>query len=133
MSPLFFNLVGDILHILINQFQEKGWVQGISISCLEERISILQFADDMMLFLCRIDDLSSCVRRCLTVFSMLSGLTINLQKSIIIGVGRDILAASQIASENGCRTSSLHVTYLGLPLGGNVLNCNSWNHVIDIF
>lgn len=64
---------------------------------------------------------------------MISRLKINLKKSTILGVGLDSYYVIQIATDLGCRMTSLPLSYLGLPLGGRVLDCNSLNHVVEIF
>lgn len=80
-----------------------------------------------------IDVFSTKVQNGLTIFSLMSGLCINLQKSTIFGVGRDINTTSSLASKLRCQVRSLPMMYLGLPLGDRILNCATWNHVIEIF
>lgn len=41
LSPFLFNLVVDDFTILINQFQEIGWLGGIPVFGLSERVPIL--------------------------------------------------------------------------------------------
>ena len=54
-------------------------------------------------------------------FEAISRLKINLEKSAILPVG-DVRNLEALASELGCRTGTLPMTYLGLPLG---MHCNS--------
>ena len=49
-------------------------------------------------------------------FEAFSGLKINLNKSVIIPLGR-VDNVEVLASELGCGVGSLPTTYLGLPLG----------------
>lgn len=58
---------------------------------------------------------------------------INPQKRTNLGVGQDTPLASQLASELGCQVGSLPMKYLGLPLGGRIINCLNWNHVVESF
>lgn len=82
LSPLLFNLVAATLPILINQCQSKVWFQGISISSLQDPIFVLQFADDTILFLCRSTNVATRVQHCLTIFFMISGLSINYLRAL---------------------------------------------------
>ena len=52
----------------------------------------------------------------LLYFEALSGLGINLDKTVIMLVGK-VDNLNQLASELGCRVGSLPSSYLGLPLG----------------
>lgn len=133
LSPLIFNLVAESFTILVNQVQEKGWLIGVPIPGLEKSIYILQYADDTILFLRGSEGTSSKIQNCLTIFSLISGLTINLHKSVVYGMGCDSALATSIASELGCQVGSLPFKYLGLPLGSRSLSCVDWNHVVDMF
>lgn len=64
---------------------------------------------------------------------MISGLTIDLQKSSILGIGRDSSDALRIVVELQCGVGSLPIHYLGFPLGGRMLDSKSWDHMISIF
>lgn len=59
LSPLLFNLVGESLNILVNQFQEKGWLEEVSIPRITKKLSILQYADDTILILRGTNDVSN--------------------------------------------------------------------------
>lgn len=84
-------------------------------------------------FLCRSVDVASREYDSLTIFSMISGVSINLSKSIVLGIGIDSEFATNIANDLHCRYGVLLLNYLGLPLGGRVVNCGSWNHVVELF
>lgn len=133
MSLLLFDLVAGSFSILVNQFQVKILLHGFRIFGFPNAISLFQFVDDSILFLRRSVDQSSRVQRCFTIFSLISSLKINLQKSMILGVGWDSEVAHQIASDHRYRTCSILFSYLGLSLSGRILDCNSWDHVIDPF
>lgn len=108
-------------------------MEGIAIPGLHERIPILQYADDTILFLCGSDMLSSKVHSCPMIFSLISKLKINLKKSVIYGVGQDIPLAPRLAANLGCQVGFLPMKYLGLPLRSKTLCCPDWNDVVDVF
>jgi len=50
LSPILFNIVVDMLAILINQAKDEGWVTGIVPHLVDGGLSILQYANDTILF-----------------------------------------------------------------------------------
>lgn len=42
LSSLLFNLVGEAFHILVKQYHEKRWFEGIGVPGLSEKILVLQ-------------------------------------------------------------------------------------------
>lgn len=63
----------------------------------------------------------------------MSGLRLNLHKSVIYGVGQDDSMAYQLVVDLGCQVGNLPMTYLALPLSGRILSYANWNHVVDSF
>jgi hypothetical protein len=51
LSPLLFNLVADMLTLLISRAKEDGQITGLVPHLVEEGLSILQYADDAILFM----------------------------------------------------------------------------------
>ena len=51
LSPLLFNIVVDMLAILINRAKETGQVSGVVPHLVDNGLSILQYADDTILFM----------------------------------------------------------------------------------
>jgi hypothetical protein len=50
LSPLLFNLVVDMLSTLINRAKEDGQARGLVPHLVDGGISILQYADNTILF-----------------------------------------------------------------------------------
>lgn len=48
--PQIFNLVAEAIFILVNQFQEMGWLQGILFPYMKEKFTSFQFVDDTIFF-----------------------------------------------------------------------------------
>ena len=61
-------------------------------------------------------------------FEAISGLSINLNKSEILSVGR-VENVQVLASELGCKVGSLPSIYLGLPLGAPHKSVAVWDGV----
>ena len=51
MSPLLFNIVADMLTVLIGRAKENGQVDGLVPHLVDGGVSILQYADDTILFM----------------------------------------------------------------------------------
>nr|GFB75829.1 hypothetical protein [Tanacetum cinerariifolium] len=56
----------------------------------------------------------------LNCFSLLSGMTINLKKSHILGLGIRESTASEAAASLGCSVMKTPFNYLGIMVGGNM-------------
>ena len=51
MSPILFNIVADMLAILINRAREDGQVAALIPHLVDGGVSILQYADDTIIFM----------------------------------------------------------------------------------
>ena len=83
LSPILFNVVADMLAILINRAKEDGQIGGLIPHLVEGGVSILQYADDTIIFMEH--DLTKALnmKLILGLFEQLSGLKINFHKSEI--------------------------------------------------
>jgi len=88
MSPILFNIIADILAILIKRAKDDGQISGVIPHLVEDGLSILQYADDTILFMDHDLDQAKNMKLLLTVFEQLSGLKINFDKSEIFCYGK---------------------------------------------
>ena len=51
LSPVLFNIVVDMLAILVNRVKREGMVAGVVPHLVDDGLSILQYADDTILFM----------------------------------------------------------------------------------
>jgi hypothetical protein len=51
MSPILFNIVADMLALLINSAKADGQIRGVILHPVDDGLSILQYADDTIIFL----------------------------------------------------------------------------------
>ena len=51
LSPILFNVVADMLAILLNRAKEDGQIGGLIPHLVEGGVSILQYADDTIIFM----------------------------------------------------------------------------------
>ncbi|WVZ90646.1 hypothetical protein U9M48_036930, partial [Paspalum notatum var. saurae] len=88
LSPILFNIVVDMLAIIINRAKVEGKVNGVILHLVEDGLSILQYADDTVIFLDHHLEKARNMKVLLCVFEKLSGLKINFYKSEIFYFGQ---------------------------------------------
>ena len=119
LSPYLFVIGMEVLSCLLKRAVEGNFISGCR---LRDRdggelvISHLLYADDTIIFYEANSEQLMCLRWTLMWFEAFSGLKINLNKSVIIPLGR-VDNVELLAAELGCGVGSLPTTYLGLPLG----------------
>ncbi|XP_039036774.1 uncharacterized protein LOC120173768 [Hibiscus syriacus] len=107
LSPFLFNIVAEGLSSIISKAASLGFFDGISIGQENLTITLLQFADDLIIF-CG-DGITQVqnTKRLLRCFKLAFGLKLNLKKSTLLGVNVDeavILSWSRLLN---CLMSSL--------------------------
>ena len=76
LSPILFNIVVDMLAILINRAKDEGQVSGVVPHLVDGGLSILQYADDTILFMDHDIEKATNMKMLLCAFEQLSGLKI---------------------------------------------------------
>jgi hypothetical protein len=122
-----------MLAILIARAKEDGRVGGLIPHLVEGGVSILQYADDTILFMEH--DLQKAVnmKLILCIFEQLSGLKINFHKSEIFCFGKAKDVENQYKQILGCEAGSLPFCYLGIPVHYRKLLNREWNPVENRF
>lgn len=87
LSPLLFNIVADMLAILIKRAKVDGQVSGVVPHLVDDDLSILQYADDTILFMEHNLEKACNMKLLLCAFEQLSGLKINFHKSELFCFG----------------------------------------------
>ena len=83
LSPILFNIVVDMLAVLIARTKAENQIEGVIPHLVDDGLSILQYADDTVIFLSHDTDKAINMKFLLCVFEQLSGLKINYHKSEI--------------------------------------------------
>jgi hypothetical protein len=81
LSSLLFNIVADMLAILIKRAKEDDQIAGIVPHLVDDGISILQYADDTIIFMDHDMDKAQNMKLLLCAFEQVSTLKINFHKS----------------------------------------------------
>lgn len=131
LSPFLFILVGDVLSRMVTKACDKGVVKGFEVGNKKVKLSHLQFADDSIFFLEKNDQNLDNLLEILKVFSMISGLKINLEKSTIAAINMKLVEVEKLATKVGCKVEKWPMKYIGLPLGGNLGSSVFWTPVVE--
>ena len=80
LSPILFNIVADMLAILIERAKSEGQIEGVIPHLVDGGLSILQYADDTILFMEHDIEKARNLKLILLAFEKLAGLKINFHK-----------------------------------------------------
>ena len=132
LSPLLFNIVVDMLAILLNRAKAAGQISGVIPHLVDDGLSILQYADDTAIFLYHDLEQAKNLRLMLCVFEQLSGLKINFHKSELFCFGQ-AKQEEEYSRLFGCKLGSFPFRYLGIPMHFKKLGNRDWKSVLERF
>ncbi|CAL1355157.1 unnamed protein product [Linum trigynum] len=130
-SPGLFVLVMDILSFMLSKLKEDGKIKGFFMNEEEQRgeVTHLLFADDTLIFCDASPDQILHITVTLACFQAVTGLKINLDKTVIYTVG-DVPEPEFFANILGCNWSSNPPKYLGYPLGAKLNVISFWYPIL---
>jgi len=133
LSPLLFNLVADMLAILIARAREDGQISGLIPHLIDDGLSVLQYADDTIIFMDDNIEEAKNMKLILTIFEQLSGLKINYHKSELYCFGDAKQVQDSYVGIFGCQVAETPFTYLGIPLHHKRISNKDWKVIEDGF
>ena len=103
LSPLLLNIVANMLAVLVNIAKDEGQVDGVVPHLVDGGLSILQHADDTILFL---DHNLDCVKHEAYIMCLRASLEININfhKSELYCFGEAQDSIDQYISIFGCKS-----------------------------
>jgi hypothetical protein len=118
------------VELLAEKIRTNDSVQGIRINNIEYKI--LQFADDTVLILNDYNSLKN-VLPILTDFYKISGLKLNVQKTVLMKLGRDIDNLPDYLKELGMELCKEEIRYLGIYFhrDDNIMEYKNYRHRIE--
>ncbi|XP_057733852.1 uncharacterized protein LOC130949032 [Arachis stenosperma] len=131
LSPCLFVLVVDVLNRMIGEAVRNNRISPLLVGRDKIELSHLQFADDTILFCPPEEETIRNYKRLLRCFEMMSGLSINFEKSNLIPVNCSQEWVSHMCQILGCQETALPVRYLGISLGANPRLVKTWKPVIE--
>ncbi|KAL9664080.1 hypothetical protein QQ045_019477 [Rhodiola kirilowii] len=133
LSPFLFLLAAEGFSRILNRASEAGFFEGVEWMKGGERLSHLQFADDTILF-CKAElGEVQRLKRILKIFEGCSGLKINYSKSMCFGLGLKEEETQSFAKQLNCPVGRLPMNYLGIKVGGNPANKETWEPIVQRF
>ncbi|XP_039036970.1 uncharacterized protein LOC120174063 [Hibiscus syriacus] len=135
LSPLLFNVVGELLHLMLSKAVDLGLFHGFSFGNNQNSFTLshLQFADDLIIFFRDSITQIKNVRIVLRIFGLLTGLQLNLAKIKLYGINVESDILDDWARDIGCTVDSFPYVYLGLPLGAKKNSVKLWEPIMDNF
>ncbi|GKA67032.1 RNA-directed DNA polymerase, eukaryota [Tanacetum coccineum] len=130
LAPYLFILIMESLHLSICRLVDNGLFKGIQLPG-SVNISHLFYADDAMLIGEWSDENLKVILYTLKSFFLASGLSINIHKSQLLGVGVPHQVVQQVASSIGCSIMQKQFRYLGVTIGDRMSRNKAWENVID--
>lgn len=124
LSPLLFNLVVEVLHLLLLKEENLSIILGIKLGN-GPTLSHLQFADDTILFLENNSHTRRGINIVLSIFELLSGLKINFSKSQLYAA-KNSDCIEEWVSELQCDRGKWPIQYLGTSIGSSPYKTKFW-------
>ena len=125
----------EALSLMIDKAAEGGYIFGYKFKGRNgsvSQITHLLFANDSLVFCKDSEEQMTFLSWILAWFEALSGLKINLEKSLLLPMGR-VDNVERLALELGCNIGSLPIDYLGLHLGTKHRATYMWDGVEERF
>ncbi|GJT59260.1 RNA-directed DNA polymerase, eukaryota [Tanacetum coccineum] len=129
IAPFLFLLIMEAFHLSFNRAVEAGTFKGYKFDS-SLTLSHLFYADDAVFIGEWSQDNLKGIMHILRCFSILSGMTINFQKSQLLGVGICDNHVIEAAKFIGCSTMKTPFRYLGILVGDNMANLKAWDETI---
>jgi hypothetical protein len=133
MSPILFNVVADMLSLLIKRAKDDEQINGILPHLIDDGLSILQYADETIIFIDHDLEQARNLKLLLTVFEQMSGHKINFHKSEIFCYGQAKEFEDEYVELFGCDVGEYPFKYLGIPMHHRQLLNAEWCKVEERF
>lgn len=130
LPPFLFTIVTEGLAGIMRQAIDKGLYKGFKLNDSVE-YSLLQFADDTIIFGDGSWSNLSTLKDLLRGFEIASGVRINLNKSNIYGIGNNACYLEACSSFLGCKIDRIPFKFLGFIVSGNQKRANFWKSVVN--
>ncbi|XP_028112207.1 uncharacterized protein LOC114310430 [Camellia sinensis] len=111
----------------------KGVIEGFIVGRDRIGVTHLQFADDTTFFSSNEESKVGSLLKILRIFEIVSGLTVNLNKSSVVGINLEESYVQRVADMLGCSIELFPLKYLGLRLGGDPRVVSFWKPVLVKF
>ena len=121
-----------MLAVMIERAKADGQIDGVVNHLVDGGLSILQYADDTIIFMDHDLEKARNLKLILSAFEQLSDLKINFHKSELFWFGEAKDEAHMYAELFGCGLGQFPITYLGIPIHYRRLTNVEWKYVEEI-
>lgn len=127
LSPILFNIVADMLAVLVSRARNAGQLNGVVPHMVDEGLTILQYVNDTILSV--EDDIEQAknLKLVLGAFEELSGLKINFHKSENFCLGQAKNRATEYIQLVGSKEGTFPFMYLGIPMSHGRITNKNWS------
>ncbi|GJW20639.1 RNA-directed DNA polymerase, eukaryota [Tanacetum coccineum] len=115
LAPFLFLLIMEALHLSFSRALEAGIFSVVDGSVFIGEWSHSNLRGIMNILRC---------------FSFLSGMSINIQKSHLLGVGIPDVSVTEAANSIGCSIMKAPFKYLGILVGDNMSSIKAWDEIV---
>lgn len=133
LSPILFNIVADMLDILINRVKQEGQNAGVVPHLIDDGLSILQYVDDTIVFMYHNLENAKNLKLLLYAFEQLSALKINFHRSEIFCFGKAQEFETQHSQLFKCMSGKFPFKYLDIPMHYKKLKNDDWKIIEQKF
>jgi len=131
LSTLLFNLAADVFARIIKRASANGTLGTVGSNTTQDRLSVLQFTNDTMLFTSPLPHHVIALKFILYSFELLFGLSINFDKSSVLVLNNVDGVEGEIANALNCSTMAFPIQYLGFLIRPSKLKHEDWLSFID--
>nr|GEX65391.1 RNA-directed DNA polymerase, eukaryota [Tanacetum cinerariifolium] len=130
LASYLFILIMETLHFSFSRVIDAGIFTGVWIDS-SLMISHLFYAGDAVFIGEWSHDNLKGIMHMLRYYSLMSGLSINLNKSHLLGVGIPASCVHEAATSLGCLVMKALFKYLGIMVGGNMSLVKAWDDTVE--
>ncbi|WVZ85156.1 LOW QUALITY PROTEIN: hypothetical protein U9M48_032106 [Paspalum notatum var. saurae] len=131
LSPILFNIMADMLAIILVHAKDKGQIKGV----IPHLMDVYRFSNmhDTVIFVDHDLEEAMNIKLLPCAFEQLSSLKINFHKSEIFCFGQAKVVESLYSHLFGCKVGSFPFRYLGIPMHYRILRNADWRIVEERF
>ncbi|GJR02333.1 RNA-directed DNA polymerase, eukaryota [Tanacetum coccineum] len=129
LAPFLFLLIMEAFHLSFSRATVAGIFKGLKIDS-SLSLSHLFFADDAVFIGEWSQENLRGIMHILRCFSLLSGMSINILKSNLLGIGVADNCVVEAANSMGCSIMRTPFRYLGILVGDNMSSKKTWDETI---
>jgi hypothetical protein len=115
-----------MLAILINRAKREGHIHGVMSHLVDDGLSIVQYADDTIIFLDHDLEGAKNLKLLLCAFKQLLGLKINFHKNEIFCFGEAKEMLEDYSSIFACQGGTYPLKYIGIQMHHKRLSKSDW-------